>query len=80
MNGDKLCRTSIDELYAAFVYNLPIELRIGAERLPRRLGLSFRGDVGWGEVFDDVPRARTVVDDTDIDGEICGFDGAAQGA
>jgi hypothetical protein len=55
MSVEASCRAAIDQAYASFLAELPAALVTAAERLPRWLGLSSRGDVGWSEVFDDLP-------------------------
>jgi hypothetical protein len=55
MNVETTCRAAIDQAYASFLADLPAKLVTAAERLPRWLGLASRGDVGWSEVFDDLP-------------------------
>jgi hypothetical protein len=55
MNVETACRAAIDQAYASFLAELPGTLATAAERLPRWLGLANRGDVGWSEVFDDLP-------------------------
>jgi hypothetical protein len=55
MNVETACRAAIDQAYASFLAELPGTLVTAAERLPRWLGLSNRGGVGWSEVFDDLP-------------------------
>jgi hypothetical protein len=55
MTVEASCRAAIDQAYASFLTELPATLVAAAERLPRWLGLASRGDVGWSEVFDDLP-------------------------
>jgi hypothetical protein len=55
MTVEASCRAAIDQAYASFLAELPATLVTAAERLPRWLGLASRGDVGWSEVFDDLP-------------------------
>jgi hypothetical protein len=55
MTVEASCRAAIDQAYASFIAELPTTLVTAAERLPRWLGLASRGDVGWSEVFDDLP-------------------------
>jgi hypothetical protein len=55
MSVEASCRAAIDQAYASFLAELPAALVTAAERLPRWLGLASRGDVGWSEVFDDLP-------------------------
>lgn len=55
MSVEASCRAAIDQAYASFIAELPTTLVTAAERLPRWLGLASRGDVGWSEVFDDLP-------------------------
>lgn len=55
MNVETACRAAIDQTYASFLAELPEKLVTAAERLPRWLGLSSRGDVSWSDVFDDLP-------------------------
>lgn len=55
MSVEADCRAAIDQAYASFLAELPTKLATAAQRLPRWLGLGSRGDVGWSEVFDDLP-------------------------
>jgi hypothetical protein len=55
MNVETTCRAAIDQAYASFLAELPATLVTAAERLPRWLGLASRGDVGWSDVFEDLP-------------------------
>jgi hypothetical protein len=55
MHVESACRAAIDQTYASFLAELPSSLVTAAERLPRWLGLASRGDVGWSEVFHDLP-------------------------
>lgn len=55
MDIETACRAAIDQTYASFLAELPDALVTAAERLPRWLGLANRGDVGWSDVFADLP-------------------------
>jgi hypothetical protein len=55
MSAERSSRAAIDRAYTSLYTELPTGLVGAARRLPRRLGLASRDDVGWGEVFEDTP-------------------------